>query len=82
VVTREMESIYNYIKFNVKNQEIIAFEKARALRLFTNKTTISEDYQSFEKSLADYLLVKKSEINGKINYKIIFESEHYLLLHK
>jgi hypothetical protein len=82
VVTREMESIYNYIKFNVKNQEIIAFEKARALRLFTNKTTISEDYQSFEKSLADYLLVKKSEIHGKINYKIIFESEHYLLLHK
>ena len=79
--TPEMQKIYDFLRQNVESNEVIAFEKPRVLRFFTDKRTIVTDLSNFDSSKANYLLLAKSA-NNKLKDSIAFESENYVLIVK
>ena len=79
--TPEMNYIYKYICKNIKKNEIIASRKSRVLRLNTNRTTINSNIEFFNKSIANYLLIRKKDFK-KNNYLTILKTENFLILKK
>ena len=76
-----MNYIYKYICKNIKKNEIIASRKSRVLRLNTNRTTINSNIEFFNKSIANYLLIRKKDFK-KNNYLTILKTENFLILKK
>ena len=83
--TSEMKEIYTFISKNIGKEKIIAFEKPRVLRLFTDRNTIFSDVVFFDKSVASFLLIKKSSSDlllNASNHKLILETSNYYLISK
>jgi hypothetical protein len=81
--TPELKEIYKYISKNIPQNEIIGFIKPRALRLFTDRNSISIDMPHYEGSVAKYLLINKSDYTStNANNKVIYQTKNYVLISK
>lgn len=79
--TSEMIEIYNFIAVEIPKNKIIGFEKPRVLRLFSGRNAIFSDYDFFSLSVAEYLLIHKSEYKEK-KYVPLLETSNYILVSK
>lgn len=79
--TSEMKTIYDFIKQNTDQDKVIAFFKPRALYLFTGRISVNIK-KSLEGTnpIAQYALVKKDELKFPGQYKIILETENFVLV--
>ena len=76
-----MKTIYDFIKQNTDQDKVIAFFKPRALYLFTGRISVNIK-KSLEGTnpIAQYALVKKDELKFPGQYKIILETENFVLV--
>ena len=77
-----MIEIYNYISLNISNEKIIGFNKPRALWLFSGVKCIYTDTYHFNKSIANYLLIKKESTQNYEKVNIQKEFKNFILLKK
>ena len=81
--TAELNEVYNYISAKIPEDKIVAFKKPRALRLFTNRNAISVPLPGYESSVANYLLINRSDYQSVYpNNKLIFQTRNYILISK
>jgi hypothetical protein len=78
----EMIEIYDYIKKNIPDNDIIAFKKPRVLWLFTGRRSVSIKLADFKSSVASYILVQKKDNGTPDEHKILKEFNHYFLIEK
>lgn len=58
--TEEMKNIYSYIQNEIEKDQIIGFMKPRVLTLFSGQPSVFIDLNSFDTSVANYMLVPKN----------------------
>jgi hypothetical protein len=81
--TPELLQVYKYISDNIPKDDIVAFIKPRALRLFTDRNSIFADISDYDSSPAKYLLINKNAFqSSNASHKLIFQTKNYLLLSK
>ena len=82
--TSEMAHIYDYISENIAPEEVIGFKKPRVLRLFSGINSIYTDSEHFKRSIAKYLLIKKTTTTPHIlkEFVLVHEFEEYLIVKK
>jgi hypothetical protein len=83
VWTPEMREWYDYLRLHVAQDEIVAFEKPRVLRLFSGVNAIFSDPGHFTGSVADYLLVHEYYLpQGTGTFRVVRASGPYYLLRR
>ncbi len=81
--TKELKSMYQFIKSSVNENEVVVFYKPRALRLFTQRNSIYLDFETFTKSNFSFMLMEKEELYEIKTPPIpVFESGLYVLVRK
>ena len=83
IKTPEMLSIYRFIEENLPENSIVGFKKPRMMRLMTDRQSIATDPETFDQSVADYLVLEKEfYLTSQYRHAISFETPNFLILEK
>lgn len=75
--------LYTFVKNEIPEESIIAFEKPRVLRLFTKKNAVFISPENFEESNADIMILHRYQYSTELkNYETLFSSELFVIIKK